>query len=70
MLSSTFVNAIPPTSFIDLHLLTSDEVESLDKSYLFRVSATESSFGGYLPIAPTWATQKALTASSHVSNKD
>ena len=64
-------NASIPTSYIDIHLITSfTSTGSLESGYLFRVPASGSNFGGSPPKAPKWATKTALTSGNGGSGKD
>jgi len=60
--STPAAHASLPTSFIDIHLVTSFSAEgSVEKGFLFRVEASESNFGKSPPMGPKWATHESLT---------
>eukprot|EP00578_Thalassiosira_sp_NH16_P024652 CAMPEP_0181092762 /NCGR_PEP_ID=MMETSP1071-20121207/9086_1 /TAXON_ID=35127 /ORGANISM="Thalassiosira sp., Strain NH16" /LENGTH=949 /DNA_ID=CAMNT_0023174953 /DNA_START=5 /DNA_END=2854 /DNA_ORIENTATION=- len=65
-----WAHASKPTSYIDIHLITSfSTTGSLETGYLFRIPASESNFAGSPPKGPKWATHSALTGGTS-SGKD
>ncbi|KAL7542989.1 hypothetical protein ACHAXR_012286 [Thalassiosira sp. AJA248-18] len=64
-------SASTPTSYIDIHQITSfTETGSLETGYLFRIPASESNFGKSPPKGPAWSTHTALTSGATHGDPD